>query len=326
MSDIHRLVYTSRNLLQGTEEDRVATVAQILATSQRNNGKVGVTGALLFNAGSFAQVLEGPRAAVEATFERIQRDPRHSDVSVLQCEPVEARGFPNWSMAFIGHSLRGRALWSEVAGRTGFDLKRIEGDQLFATLRRIVMEEEGIAADPSPSPDHDRLHHDVTQKPGSSFRHHALRSQPGPARPGGDGLDVERLRAELKNKMPQEWRAPPSEPGTEAVAPDRPTSDVKSVAKSASGFDVAILKAALAEERERTTRLRRSLDETRIALAATSDEIEILRRHRDVWAERARALASALVQEPDRAGHLRFAPLAEDGGGLEPGQAIAQAR
>ncbi len=59
-----------------------------------------------------------------------------------------------------------------------------------------------------------------------------------------------------------------------------------------AGSMSAILKVALAEERERTTRLRLSLDETRIALAAISDEIEILRRHRDVWAERAKALAT----------------------------------
>ncbi len=112
--------------------------------SQHNNNKVSVTGALLFNGGSFAQVLEGPRKAVETTFERIQRDPRHSDVSVLQCEPVEARGFSNWSMAFIGHSPRGRAMWNEVAARTGFDLSRIEGDELFRTLHAIVEEEEGL--------------------------------------------------------------------------------------------------------------------------------------------------------------------------------------
>ena len=116
MNELYRLVYTSRNLLVGDEDARVSAVAEILARSQANNARVGVTGALLFNGGYFAQVLEGPRVAGEATFERIQRDPRHSDVAVLQCEPVEERGFPHWSMSFIGHSPRGRALWAEIAG------------------------------------------------------------------------------------------------------------------------------------------------------------------------------------------------------------------
>ena len=280
MSDIHRLVYTSRNLIPGTEDEQVAIVAQILETSQRNNSKVGVTGALLFNSGSFAQVLEGPRVAVEATFERIQRDSRHSDVSVLQCEPVESRGFPAWSMAFIGHSVRGRALWSEIAGHTPFDLGRIEGDQLFAILHRIVVDEERVAADAS-SPAGPRL---------------------GTADQGGDGLDVERLRAELGARMPQERRPAPSDPGTGGrVAKAHSATAVRSAGNAAAEFDIAILKTALAEERERTTSLRRSLDDTRIALAAASHEIETLRRHRDVWAERAKALATALVREPGQA-------------------------
>ena len=263
MADIYRLVYTSRNLLQGTDDERVAVVAQILATSQRNNAKVDVTGALLFNSGSFAQVLEGPRVAVEATFERIQRDPRHSDVSVLQCEPVESRGFPNWSMAFIGHSARGRALWHEIAGRTGFDISRIEGDQLFATLHHIVVEEEGLVPDTSQN---------VPEAEAAS-PHDALRQCLAPSGPRSGA----------------------------AVPP--PTTVVRDPVDAALGLDIVILKAALAEERERPTSLRGSLDETRIALETASDEIEMLRRHRDVWAERAKALASALIQEPASGEH-----------------------
>ena len=37
----------------------------------------------MFNSGCFAQVLEGPHHAIQATFERIQCDERHSDVTVL---------------------------------------------------------------------------------------------------------------------------------------------------------------------------------------------------------------------------------------------------
>ncbi len=304
MSDIHRLVYTSRNLIEGTEDEQAAVVAQILETSQRNNGKVGVTGALLFNSGSFAQVLEGPRAAVEATFERIQRDPRHSDVSVLQCEPVESRGFPNWSMAFIGHSVRGRTLWSEIAGRTQFDLGRIEGDQLFAVLHRIVADEERVTSDASPS---------AGPRPGTADR-------------GGDGLDTKRLRAELRDRMPQQHRAASSDSqiggvGSESLSITAP----RSAGSAAAGFDVAILKTAVAEERERTTRLRQSLDDARIALAAASGEIDILRRHRDVWAERTKALASALVREPGPAEALPSSAPGQDPAGLASGRPVAQA-
>lgn len=91
---LHRLVYYSRNRMSGTPPEIAAGVDQILATSQRNNALVEVTGALIFNSGVFAQILEGPRRAVEQTFERIQRDPRHGEVLVLAFEPVTTRAFP----------------------------------------------------------------------------------------------------------------------------------------------------------------------------------------------------------------------------------------
>lgn len=254
MNDLYRLVYTSRNLLAGPEEAHAAAVAEVLETSQRNNARVGVTGALLFNGGCFAQVLEGPRAAVEATFERIQRDPRHSDVSVLQCEPVAERGFPHWSMGFVGHSTRGRTVWQDIAGRTGFDLARIDGDALFATLHALVLEEEGLPTAP---------------RAAAPPRREPDRAQ---------GLDVARLRAELG--------PPPAD-----AAPVDPSHGDGSLALS-------VLRAALAEERDRTSALRRDLDEARIALATACERAEAAARRCDLWAGRTRALAAALCRDP----------------------------
>ncbi|MFC6773320.1 BLUF domain-containing protein [Methylobacterium gregans] len=152
MSDLYRLVYASKNLLQGSEAEIAEAVSQILAASQRNNAAVGVTGALMFNAGAFAQVLEGPQDGVEATFERIQCDPRHGDVTVLQCGVVESRTFANWSMAFVGQSRAGRARWEGIAAASGFDLTRLDGDAVFAMLHGLVLEEEGLAPPPPPRP------------------------------------------------------------------------------------------------------------------------------------------------------------------------------
>ncbi len=45
MSDLYRLVYASKNLLQGSEPEVMAAVRQILDASQRNNAALGVTGA-----------------------------------------------------------------------------------------------------------------------------------------------------------------------------------------------------------------------------------------------------------------------------------------
>ena len=278
MTDLYRLVYTSRNFMEGGEEEQKAAVAGILAVSKRNNARVGVTGALLFNRGSFAQVLEGSKAAVETTFERIQRDTRHSDVAVLQCEPVTARAFPNWSMGFIGDSPRGRALWTEVARATDFDLSRLEGNVLFMTLLRIVKEEEGQAA-------------------------------PAQSAPVPPKLDVVQLRKELTAQARDEN-------GAAAPAPLRSDVPGPSAADApalvAQVIEAGVLRTALDEERARTTALRQELDEAQVALRLQTSKVaalqkraddlqkdnEVLRRLRDIWADRARAMAANMIREP----------------------------
>ena len=138
---IHRLVYYSKNRL--TDGPLTAWIIKdILCSSRANNARVGVTGALMFNAGCFAQVLEGPQQAVEETFERIQQDERHGDVSLLHFGPAETRAFENWSMGYVGGSNTGRVRFAGIAGESGFDPSKFTGDQLFGTLHRLALEEE----------------------------------------------------------------------------------------------------------------------------------------------------------------------------------------
>ncbi|WP_376087378.1 BLUF domain-containing protein [Roseomonas sp. CCTCC AB2023176] len=139
---LHRLIYSSRNRIEGPVEGHEAAVRQILAVSRRNNLRDGVTGALMFNAGCFAQVLEGPRETVEATFERIQSDPRHGDVLLLSFARVETRAFPDWSMAFVGAGEAGARLFAGVATESGFDPARLSGEDLFDLLHERLLEEE----------------------------------------------------------------------------------------------------------------------------------------------------------------------------------------
>jgi hypothetical protein len=96
------LAYFSRNAIHGSAEEMSAEIEAILATARRNNARHGVTGALLFSDGCFAQVLEGARDDVETVFETIQCDPRHKDVTIMHLHPVEQRSFGSWSMAFGG--------------------------------------------------------------------------------------------------------------------------------------------------------------------------------------------------------------------------------
>ncbi|MGU3406922.1 BLUF domain-containing protein [Methylobacterium brachiatum] len=277
MSELYRLVYASKNMLHGSEAELTAIVGQILATSQRNNARSDVTGALMFNAGAFAQVLEGPRRGVEETFERIQCDDRHSDVTVLQCGPTESRSFANWSMAFVGQSAGGQEQFSRLAAESGFDLARLDGDAVFAMLHELVLEEEGLPRAPRPAP---------------------------PAEPAARGLDVAQLRAEMAQLRPDGAvpQTASAADGTSRAASERnaprphPIEDI-APAKAATEAALAVLKLALAAERQRTSDLRTEIDGLQVSLAVSRDQRDALRVERDRWAERARLLAAAMAQE-----------------------------
>jgi hypothetical protein len=101
---LYRLVYASTSLLSDDQDIARQQIADILSSSRRNNAADDITGALLFSETNFAQVLEGPRAAVERLYETLHHDPRHKDLILLLTEKLEARQFPQWSMAYIGPS------------------------------------------------------------------------------------------------------------------------------------------------------------------------------------------------------------------------------
>ena len=144
--DLVRLVYYSRNRIPADGEALEAAVQQILATSQANNAKVNITGALMFNSGCFAQVLEGLVGAVEATFERIQQDDRHGDVSLLGLDRIDHRSFGNWSMAFVGASVRDGERFGSIGSASGFDPAAMTGERLHEVLHDLTMEEERAVA------------------------------------------------------------------------------------------------------------------------------------------------------------------------------------
>jgi hypothetical protein len=92
-----RVIYASqaRDVERGAFAELVRTV---LVKSIHNNRLAAVTGFLVAGEGRFLQLLEGPVAEVQATFERIRRDERHFDVSVISHGVVERRLFRDWNM------------------------------------------------------------------------------------------------------------------------------------------------------------------------------------------------------------------------------------
>ncbi|WP_299967374.1 BLUF domain-containing protein [uncultured Roseobacter sp.] len=140
--ELLRVVYFSRFDGDHSDAEMAWEIDAILEASQRNNAKVGVTGALIFNAGVFGQVLEGPIDAVEETFDRIQMDDRHDDVTILELGRVQERAFTNWSMGFVGADQMHAQLFDRIGSATHFDISNLTGVEIFEALYALTLKNE----------------------------------------------------------------------------------------------------------------------------------------------------------------------------------------
>lgn len=148
---LYRLIYCSRNVIAQAmpDADVKEQILTILATARHCNKTDNVTGALLFTASGFAQVLEGPRETVERTFERISADPRHAEVTILSFTPTERRSFPDWSMGFSGQKSAESTdpLAHVLADATSTGPRATTGTDVLRLLEKVVQQEyEWVAA------------------------------------------------------------------------------------------------------------------------------------------------------------------------------------
>jgi FAD-dependent sensor of blue light len=132
-----RLTYFSRNRLDrfnGPMEDRVA---ELLATAVANNLRDDVTGALVYDPKWFAQILEGSENVVSRTFERILRDQRHADVSLVAMQPITERRFAGVPMAGLVQSEDNADLFRHYGGSRHFDPQLMRAERLFDLIEAL---------------------------------------------------------------------------------------------------------------------------------------------------------------------------------------------
>ena len=91
------LIYVSR----AVHRLNTAQLTTLLKIARANNTRAQITGMLLYDGfGTFLQALEGPAEAVDALFEKIKRDPRHTRVNLLWRKAITQRTFSDWQMGF----------------------------------------------------------------------------------------------------------------------------------------------------------------------------------------------------------------------------------
>ena len=131
---IHQLAYRSRSGLD--VRHRSAEIQSILAASRRNNAATNVTGFLLCDEFGFFQILEGAVGDVTTAFRRIEKDPRHRDIEVIQAWNRAQRTFPEWSM---GGALRDED-HAPIFLRHGIEAGRPVADLPFPAALALAMD------------------------------------------------------------------------------------------------------------------------------------------------------------------------------------------
>lgn len=114
---MEQIIYisTSRAPVRPSDQE----VQHILSVSRRNNARDGLSGLLVVGGRRFLQVLEGPKEALDRTFNRIRADDRHFAVVEITRRTVEQRGFPEWDM---GYEVDGQRL-TEIVGKLIADVE-----------------------------------------------------------------------------------------------------------------------------------------------------------------------------------------------------------
>lgn len=103
MPDLVRIVYVSRSTFTPMPAERgiEPSVARILSQSRLNNARRGLVGALYFGGGCFFQCLEGRAQDMDRLYAALLRDPRHTDLKVLERRPIDRTSFAAWSMKYV---------------------------------------------------------------------------------------------------------------------------------------------------------------------------------------------------------------------------------
>ena len=129
-----QLTYASRTAKTLAADD----LQNILVASQRNNSRVGVTGALCLANGIFLQQLEGDRSEVSKLYHRILLDPRHRDPAILDFAEIASRKFTQWSMGSLASLESNRAIYLKYSRSASFDPYTMSPSTLRAFFDEIM--------------------------------------------------------------------------------------------------------------------------------------------------------------------------------------------
>jgi hypothetical protein len=127
-------MYASRAASPVDQEE----LSAIFKQSKLHNPGLGITGVLCCSGGVFIQVLEGGRNAVNQLYNKLQRDPRHTDVVLLTYEEIAERRFAGWSMGQVNMTRLNPAVLLKYGETATLDPYAVSGQATAALFQELV--------------------------------------------------------------------------------------------------------------------------------------------------------------------------------------------
>jgi hypothetical protein len=108
-----RLIYVSQRIDDTDVLGLSSEFKTICEQAERNNVRDDITGFLICTPQWYGQILEGSAIAIERVMEKIKRDPRHFNITVLHKAEITHRMFSRWGMQWQHRNIANRILFLE---------------------------------------------------------------------------------------------------------------------------------------------------------------------------------------------------------------------
>ncbi len=145
------LVYRSRARRKLSDVE----LQRLTVDAQERNGRVGITGLLVYDDGRFFQWIEGPGEHVAQVMNAISNDPRHDGIEILHRKTSWERVFENWSMKLAVRTARSDLRLGDVLVPPAELVGQLHRQPATAAelLSRLAVLSDDDSADPSFLPD-----------------------------------------------------------------------------------------------------------------------------------------------------------------------------
>ncbi len=126
-------------LLYISAHDGVAITdpAQFMANSKQRNIDAGLTSILLSTDEYFLHLIEGHRIDVNVLYNKINKDPKHTNCTILRYIEIKKREFEHWDAAYVNLSEFNIGGMNLLLPSGNINIETISATQAVTMIRRI---------------------------------------------------------------------------------------------------------------------------------------------------------------------------------------------